>query len=355
MASNINWSEVGAVQRSFDRGPAVKIDKEDVAMLGRSIGDIAGRYNRAATVDNDPELEELKRKLRDAENAKAAAQASGALGGDIDVSPYDEDIEVLKMKIAGREEKVRQLRGEYANDPEYITARREYVVNGDRSHLDSFWRNREAAKLRKAQEEAAKVENAKLVAEQEKSKALALKQAETKVKVAKANLADARKSGERVGQSVAELESAVEEYRHLGGNPEEIPDEVPGISEDVGVDADGLNALRNELADLKKMKVVSDADVAAFVSRAKPFTEDRTFAESARKMVEEAEGIITTDKKAGASAARRKKEADKVTPFNNKDLWERDPGNGKPELGELEFYDWDNRTKTYLPKEEKKK
>ena len=353
MASSINWNDFGAVRRVFDTTPVVKFDKDDMATIGQSFGDIYGRYDRAATVDNDPELEALKKRLREAENAKAAAQASGALGGDLDSTPYDEDIEVLKMKIAGREDKVRKLREEFANDPEYLTARREYVVNGDRSHLDSFWRNREAAKLRKAQEDAAKIEKAKLDAEQEKSKALALEQAKSKVKVAKVNLADARKSGERVGQSVAELESAIAEYEHLGGNPEEIA-EVPE-DKSVKVDADGLNALSNELADLKKTKGVSDADVAAFVDKVKPFTKDRAFAVSARNMIAEAEKIRTKEKKAGDTALRRKEEADKVAGFNKKDLWERDPGNGKPELGELEFYVWDNRTKTYVPKKEKKK
>lgn len=351
MASNINWNDFGAVQRVFDTTPVVKLGKDDMASIGQSFGDIYGRYDRASTVDNDPELEALKKRLRDAENAKAAAQASGALGGEFVSSPYDEDIEVLKMKIAGREDKVKKLREEFANDPEYLTARREYVVNGDRSHLDSFWRNREAAKLRKAQEDAAKIEKAKLDAEQEKSKALALEQAKSKVKVAKANLADAEKFGERVGQSVAELESAIAEYEHLGGNPEEIAEEIAEVPEDksVKVDADGLNSLSNELADLKKTKGVSDADVAAFVDKVKPFTKDRAFAESARKMIAEAEGIKTTEKKAGDTALRRQKEADKVAGFNKKDLWERDPGNGKPELGELEFYVWDNRTKTYVP------
>lgn len=314
MASNINWNDFGAVQRVFDTTPVVKLGKDDMASIGQSFGDIYGRYDRASTVDNDPELEALKKRLRDAENAKAAAQASGALGGEFDSSPYDENIEVLKMKIAGREDKVKKLREEFANDPEYLTARREYVVNGDRSHLDSFWRNREAAKLRKAQEEAAKVEKDKLDAEQAKSKALALEQAKAKVKVAKANLADARKSGERVNQSEAELKSAIAEYEHLGGNPEEIVEEPAGTS--VKVDADGLNALRNDLETLKKTKGVSNNDVAAFVDKLKPFAEDRSFGDEARKMIAEAEGIKTIEKKAENENSAKETETKAAADYN---------------------------------------
>lgn len=347
MASNINWNDVGAVQRSFDRGPAVKIDKEDVAMLGRSIGDIAGRYNRAATVDNDPELEELKRKLRDAENAKAAAQASGALGGDIDVSPYDEDIEVLKMKIAGREEKVRQLRGEYANDPEYLTARREYVVNGDRSHLDSFWRNREAAKLRKAQEEAAKVENAKLVAEQEKDRKLSLEQARGKVGIAIANLKDAKSVTDKE-RARNELNIALSEFRHAGGDPDEI---MKGEgTEGSSLTKESLDLMKNELAALSKAAVVTDGEVAAFVDKMKPYTEDAAFGDEARKMISDAEGLRTTEKKAKAAGELYAKEKKAIDRFNEqKEDWLR----LTPTLGELKNFVFDKSKLMYVPRNKK--
>lgn len=342
MASSINWGGVGAVQRTFDTAPAVRIDKEDLAALGNAVGDMMGRKNRAAAVDNDPQLERMKARLAELKNAKASADASAAMGGEAVTAEYDAEIADLETRIAAREAEVGTARKEYENDPEFITARREYVSNGDRSHLDSFWRNREAARLRKVQEEQLAEDKRKAEEEQAKDRATETEIARANVRSAKADLNDARKTGEKVEQAEAELAKAEAALKKLD------PSYAPEYTEYKGLTSEGLNDLTNRLGVLENKKDVTDEDVAVFIAELEPYKNDVGFAETARKLEERAMKVRTPAKKKSANDAAFKAEKKKVEDFNSRSPNYRSKNAGN--LGVLKFFKWDDDNDKYVGK-----
>ena len=353
MASSINWGGVGAVQRTFDTAPAVRLDKEDLAALGNAVGDMMGRRNRAAAVDNDPLLERMKARLAELKNAKASAEASAAMGGEVPTAEYDAEIADLETRIAAREAEVATSRKEYENDPEFVTARREYVSNGDRSHLDNFWRNREAARLRKVQEEQLANEKKKVEAEQEKGKKDEIANGRNKVKLAIINLETAGTDVSARKRAEGELEVALDEFERIGGDPNEFNEKIDAARTILGQELDPakLDNLVTELGDLKKKKSVTNDEVTALVAKVRPYAEsgNEEMAGKARKVLDELDAIKTVEERQEGNDAAYAAEKKKVDDFNRQDEWSREP-NG---LGTLKNFVYNAKKKIYVPKVKK--
>ena len=119
-------------------------------------------------------------------------------------------------------------------DAEYSAARHDYIVNGDRSGLDAYWRGKEAEKQRKAQEEAnriAKEANDRAAnAELDKANQAALQEAKDALEIKAGELKKAAASYRNSKDSVskADYDLAQTAYNQALRNVRRLdPDFVP--------------------------------------------------------------------------------------------------------------------------------
>lgn len=235
----------------------------------------------------------------------------------------------IKAKIASR----KAGESDTDDDAEYRTARHDYIVNGDRSGLDAYWRGKEAEKQRRAQEEAnrlAKEANDRAAkAELDKANQAAIQEAKdyferkmVKLDNAREALAQAAKTGSDPTGPQGEYNDALVAYNQSLRKLREldpgftVPEEPalegnPG--ENTGLDRNGLNSLQAKINDSRK-KGMSDDEYKKIESLLKEYRKDNVFAKDAQALLDELSKISTPSKRSAAAKAMD----DKVNEYNSK-------------------------------------
>ena len=235
----------------------------------------------------------------------------------------------IKAKIASR----RAGKAEMDDDEEYRTARHDYIVNGDRSGLDAYWRGKEAEKQRRAQEEAnrlAKEANDRAAkAELDKANQAALQEAKDDFAMKKVELDNARVAlaqATKIGsdstgpqgeynKALVAYDQSLRKLHELDPAftvPEEpAPEGYPG--ENTGLDKKGLNSLQARINDARK-NGMNDKEYAETERILKEYRKDIVFAKDAQALLDELSKISTPSKRSAAAKAMD----DKVNEYNSK-------------------------------------
>lgn len=234
----------------------------------------------------------------------------------------------IKAKIAS----CKAGKSDTDDDAEYRTARHDYIVNGDRSGLDAYWRGKEAEKQRRAQEDANRIakeandraakdelDKANQAALQEAKDDFAMKKVE--LDNARAALAQATKIGSdstgpqgEYNKALVAYDQSLRKLHELDPAftvPEEpAPEGKPG--ENTGLDRNGLNSLQAKINDSRK-KGMSDDEYKKIESLLKEYRKDNVFAKDAQALLDELSKISTPSKRTAAAKAM----ADKVNEYNS--------------------------------------
>lgn len=264
----------------------------------------------------------------------------------------------IKAKIASR----KAGESDTDDDAEYRTARHDYIVNGDRSGLDAYWRGKEAEKQRRAQEEANRIakeandraakdelDKANQAALQEAKDALEIKAGE--LKKAAASYRNSKDSVSKADYDIAQTayNQALRNVRRLDPDfvppsavePEEPSGDDNGPSGKPALDMSGLRSIESSIAEFERQPKgsVTKAQVDAVVASLKPFDENDNFHADAQKMLDRLDAIYTKEKKlANKNAAEIKAKTDfdkKIEQFNGMTDSYRDNEKHREELDKL--------------------